>query len=144
MTIIKNELAEWLTSLCGTDKECEQDIRLFLRQDKTVIKEIKIEFEKGNIQFVQRIITKYLSESNKIIRTCKACDKKHFISIDELEGMKCKKCNETLLKRAIVEGNSKKTKDSVRKCLYCSNPVSPLENAITCFYHRDVSFSLYE
>ena len=145
MNINKNELAEWLTDLCGGDKECEQNIRWFIRQDKSVINQINVEFKKGNTKIVRRIITNYLSENNRIIRSCNVCNKKHFISTDKLIGMKCKKCNELLplLKKEIYESNSSKIEENLRKCIYCNKPVSPLEKAMTCFEHRSgyVGFS---
>ncbi|MEH7483959.1 hypothetical protein V7157_23410 [Neobacillus drentensis] len=130
---IKTELAEWIADFCGNDEECEQKLRKLMLQDKELVRSINVAFNSGNVPRIQQLIKNYLSDKRMIIRTCKACNKKNFISSHNLVGMKCEQCDQLLLqpkkvdtdKVEVVKLESKPIiKEQERKCIYCGNPVS--------------------
>jgi len=142
MSYTQTTLKNWIADLCGNDEDCEQKLRNLLREDREVLNSIQVAFDEPNIPRVQWIIDNFLTQKKIIIRTCKACSKKNFIFNANLIGLKCEQCQQLLLKPAKKETvKVDKTPDKTRKtCLYCSNQVSPLPNAVTCMSCRNAGF----
>ncbi|MFF2290474.1 hypothetical protein [Peribacillus butanolivorans] len=136
MSVVLSQLKEWIFELSGNDTECEQKLRELLLQDKQLVRNINIAYNDSNIPRIHNLIKGYLSAKNIIVRTCKVCNKKNFISSDYLIGIKCEQCHQLLLepmKRETIKVKEKTLKEERKKCLYCGNSVSPLSNAITCY-----------
>lgn len=142
MSFKQTTLKNWIADLCGNDEECEQKLRNLLSQDWEVLNTIKIAFSESNIPRVQWIIKNFLTQKDIIIRTCKDCSKKNFVYNVNLIGLKCEQCHQLLLEPTNKVAKVKEVSlEKVKKnCIYCSKPVSPLPNAITCISCRNTGF----
>ncbi len=127
-------MTEWLDNFCGNDKKIIEDVRTMLKANKPLFDTINREFSQGNMQNIKESIKSYLDSKNVYIEDCKYCKSKQIFREISVETHICDSCEKNL---SIKEVRNNKSK----KCMYCTNDVMPIENAITCYRCANVGFS---
>lgn len=124
----EREMKVWLSNLCGNNSNIENTIRSELKKNKPLLRTISYEFEIGNIESVKDCIKSFMESEKIYIYNCKICKSKSIFNDHNYENHICGKCEiELLTTKDTAESNQRK------KCMYCSNPVMPIEKANVCY-----------
>lgn len=148
MRNIQKELKEWLLKeICKNNEEFEMKLRILLRQDKSLIKNMNNAYKEQDIALIQSMIKNYMLEKRVYIQTCKSCKKTSFFFAEANETVykrKCEFCAESLFVTKKSEVETAQTEITYRACIYCGKPVSPTLNSMTCYSCKNVSFNVYD